>query len=912
MSAVFIERLLMPILDGSSYASFVISLSQAAIEPVAIGWRTESVTAVPGVDYAETSGTVNFLPTETEKTVQVLVYGRAPGDTEPREFRLHLLPSPNVVLGSATRNCIITVRDEADVVVSTVTVATGQTGLNAYEFAKLLGFVGTPAEWVESLKGQGDKGDTGDDGLTASQQFFDAGLITDPSAATMFAKLAETGAQAGLAAVAPAIAQAEASADESEASAQRSEAASVAALVGVIVHNNEEEGRLATEEGDQYRALIDEGEGVGLFRNDGATSALIFKFLAPASLATERADRITADDAQNASLEGVAQGFGDIIALVASAVEDQREAIEPLLSPPPDRSYMRRGVWPLAEQGDDVLLWVDQFGRIGGQEFAAGPDPEPVSIRDGMAVVRRDLSGQVVEWYDYRNERARLTGDLWDRTETSIPGASLSTISGGDVTAAIAADGAFMEPASSDAPVAFIKPVDDGAGPIGQVHIATGTAVYRLTSSPVDCHAPKIIAPGLVKYARDDGIIANARGWLDEAPSTSAIEAYLLHGQSLAGGSTNPIHDLTAPDPPDPDVLMFNGGIRAGFGTDVSDPDNFASFTPAHEEYFSTRGDTGRTCFGFSMKRARHAQILVASTGTGGASFDIIGPGTVIWDNLLYGVMRGKALAEAAGKSFTVRSVHWRHGESNGATGAAGYADMLDQAIVAIQSNITAITDQPLPPIMSLQQINHPTMVGGVYTIFGPGDGQGIVGLNDPRAILCCPQYLGEFIDVYHMTPQSYARMDSYVAKATRRHLFEGRPWNPLHMAAAVRSGRKILVTIAGGMVDYGGAITSDTRRVSDPGNLGFVYRDSTDSAYIVAVEIAGRDQLIIWLNAAPTGSGQELGVAYWAPWATSSPAQGPTTGLRSCIRDNDPECCPMTGYPLHNYLISQKIGVSA
>ena len=181
----------MPILDGSSYASFVVRLSQAAVEPVSVAWNTKSVTAVPGKDYEETAGTVTFLPTETEKVVQVLVYGRAPGDVEEREFRIELLPVPNVVLGQSALNCIIDVVDQGGAIVSKVTVAVGRTGPSAYEVAKLQGFQGTPEDWIESLKVKGDDGDKGDQGDSAAKQFFDEGYIPDPTPGAMFNRLAK-------------------------------------------------------------------------------------------------------------------------------------------------------------------------------------------------------------------------------------------------------------------------------------------------------------------------------------------------------------------------------------------------------------------------------------------------------------------------------------------------------------------------------------------------------------------------------------------------------------------------------------------------------------------------------------------------------------------------------------------------
>jgi hypothetical protein len=179
----------MPILEGSSYASFLIRLSQAADEIVSVQWATEKVTAVPGVDYADASGTVEFLPGETEKTVQVLVYGRAPGDTSERTFRIRVFPAPDVILGASMLNAVIRVINQAGAIVTAVTVANGPDGLSAFEQAKLQGYVGTLAEWLASLKGE--------EGRAATTQMFEAGLIDADDAEALFARLAATGGPAG-------------------------------------------------------------------------------------------------------------------------------------------------------------------------------------------------------------------------------------------------------------------------------------------------------------------------------------------------------------------------------------------------------------------------------------------------------------------------------------------------------------------------------------------------------------------------------------------------------------------------------------------------------------------------------------------------------------------------------------------
>ncbi|PZU71059.1 Calx-beta domain-containing protein [Sphingobium sp.] len=182
----------MPILEGSSYASFLIRLSQSPTEAVSVEWKTEAVTAVPGQDYADAAGTVTFNPGETEKTVQVLVYGRAPGDTSTRTFRIRLFPAPDAILGNSLLNAVIRVIDEDDAIVTSVTVANGPDGLSAYELAKLQGFTGTVEEWLVSIEGA-----PGADGDSATKQLADAGLIAEDDPAALFQRLAATGGPAG-------------------------------------------------------------------------------------------------------------------------------------------------------------------------------------------------------------------------------------------------------------------------------------------------------------------------------------------------------------------------------------------------------------------------------------------------------------------------------------------------------------------------------------------------------------------------------------------------------------------------------------------------------------------------------------------------------------------------------------------
>ncbi|WP_278984069.1 Calx-beta domain-containing protein [Sphingobium yanoikuyae] len=158
-------------MTGSSYASYVVRLSRAATESIFLQWATIAGTAVPGTDYEETSGGLTFAPGETEKTIQVLVYGRTGNDTTPRTFSIKLTPTPGVILGAEMAKCIIRVVDESGATIAAVTMAAGPAGddgKDAFAVAQAAGFTGTLAEWLASLKGEpGDKGDDGGDGADA-------------------------------------------------------------------------------------------------------------------------------------------------------------------------------------------------------------------------------------------------------------------------------------------------------------------------------------------------------------------------------------------------------------------------------------------------------------------------------------------------------------------------------------------------------------------------------------------------------------------------------------------------------------------------------------------------------------------------------------------------------------------------
>lgn len=142
-------------LSGATTAVFIISLSSALEVPVNVAWETKDGTAKAGTHYEAASGSVTFDAGETQKQIQVTVYGREDGDTASRKFSILLYPPENAILDQTLTEVEIQVTDSDGIAVTSLVVPTGprglkgDPGLSAYELAKIQGFEGTLQEWLE-------------------------------------------------------------------------------------------------------------------------------------------------------------------------------------------------------------------------------------------------------------------------------------------------------------------------------------------------------------------------------------------------------------------------------------------------------------------------------------------------------------------------------------------------------------------------------------------------------------------------------------------------------------------------------------------------------------------------------------------------------------------------------------------
>ena len=100
---------------GTTPATFVVTLSQAAAQAVTVQYATSNGTAIAGSDYNATSGTVTFPPGSTSQNVTVPVIGDTL-DEDDESFAVTLSNAVNAAIGTAQAVGVIQDNDAAPTV----------------------------------------------------------------------------------------------------------------------------------------------------------------------------------------------------------------------------------------------------------------------------------------------------------------------------------------------------------------------------------------------------------------------------------------------------------------------------------------------------------------------------------------------------------------------------------------------------------------------------------------------------------------------------------------------------------------------------------------------------------------------------------------------------------------------------
>jgi chitinase len=117
---------------GTRTATFTVTVSPAASQPVTVSYATTNGTAVAGSDYQGKSGTVTFAPGETSKTINIVVTGDRTGEWN-ETFRVTLSQATGAILADAEGMGTI-VDDEPRISINNVIQKEGHSGTTLFVF----------------------------------------------------------------------------------------------------------------------------------------------------------------------------------------------------------------------------------------------------------------------------------------------------------------------------------------------------------------------------------------------------------------------------------------------------------------------------------------------------------------------------------------------------------------------------------------------------------------------------------------------------------------------------------------------------------------------------------------------------------------------------------------------------------
>jgi hypothetical protein len=408
---------------------------------------------------------------------------------------------------------------------------------------------------------------------------------------------------------------------------------------------------------------------------------------------------------------------------------------------------------------------------------------------------------------------------------------------------------------------------------------------------------------GTVSPGGTDGAAPDAGLGPGKGPSNFVyrdINHLLGTGQSLSVGSAG--NPALSKNQPYRNMMFSTGAIAGGTGLTelvplvegIGSPGDVETLSSAlanqvtrmaRDEVFTTNPDATRS-----------HDLLVSGHGIGGTPYSGLKKGTIAFTNGIAQVTAGKQIADDLGKSYVVRAITNVHGESDQVAGNPAYVANLVEWQSDYEKDIQAITGQTDPVPMLHTQFSSWTKLSTTTSQIVIDQLTAHVQ-NPGKIVLVGPKYYLEYAaDGVHLTNAGYRHMGEDYAKAYRRVVLEGKPWEPVRPIAVTRTGATITVKFA----VPAPPLTLDTTLVTNPGNFGFELAETGGAETITRVEIGGPDTVVITLSGAPTGTSPRVRYAYTG---TLGAPGGPTTGPRGNLRDSDATASRF-GYPLYNWCV--------
>lgn len=382
-------------------------------------------------------------------------------------------------------------------------------------------------------------------------------------------------------------------------------------------------------------------------------------------------------------------------------------------------------------------------------------------------------------------------------------------------------------------------------------------------------HAGGLAEVILFGYAPGDDVFAAiAQSYFRGLPLNALGDYYhiLMGGQSLSNGT--------------------NGGVALSTYPPVSVNRKMSPrpisrwFYPLDEvmEASSQNLESPATAMGYHLYTNAGRQVIISRNGHDGQAYASIKKGTPDYAD---GITEIANAYNMGGAQWHMAGVSFIHGETDGVANLprATYKADLEELQSDLTTDINAIRGGVAQvPLLICQMSSEASVVTNVLKQVTLGQLDAAES-NPTKIFLVCPKYPFGYAAPGdpHLINAEYQHLGSYHGKALQSILATG-SWIPLWPTAVNRVGAVITVTMNVPV----GPLTWDTTLVPAVPNYGFeFYDDGGPSTTILSVAINGND-IVITLNATPTGANKKIRYAYTTQIAGHS---GPMGNLR----DSDP-----------------------
>lgn len=448
---------------------------------------------------------------------------------------------------------------------------------------------------------------------------------------------------------------------------------------------------------------------------------------------------------------------------------------------------------------------------------------------------------------------------------------------------------------SSD--ITFAQGPDGGT----DIFVTRGDSTYQLTSSGNNLNPS--VSSGTVTYASVGPVTTQERKVIPSNGELAAFVKRIIHilssGQSLSMGDTSQAITLTAP--------AANRLLTIQSGMLLTNQD--ATLTGAMVSPFIPMRCAGKEVPAAQMAAQLNANrcvpadaaLLTSCHGRNGRQISSLSKGTLYYNNMMTCVAEASGEANRMGLGYSIPFVDWIQGEADTRAAKGYYYEKLIQLQKDYTADIGAITGNPVEIPILLDQVSSMSNYN-VEKSFVPLE-QLQASLDFPdKFVLAGPKYWLDYnTDGTHMTAAGYARVGSMHRRAADA-IINGFSWMPTHAVGAKRSGDTVVVEF----YTPQGHLTVDTGTVSNPGNWGLVFEDSTGVVAIQSVKLLPGNKVEIKLASVPTGTDAFVGIA---DRGIPGQVSGRLHGARSCLRDSstDKDCY---GLPMYNWAVHQQIKV--